>query len=130
MLELLRKACYDGGNLRHVREIPLDPDYPPIMAVELQFERLTVAFSAMADDDTIAVTSGSHPGPSRQIISQLWAYCIGKPLQWAWIMTNQQGYPDGVRLEFLDPDNQKSVIIELVAGASSLCTYLARPTEA
>ncbi|KRG63543.1 hypothetical protein ABB26_11515 [Stenotrophomonas humi] len=130
MLELLRNACYDGGNLRRVREIPLDPNHLPIMAVELQFDTLTIAFSAIADDDTIAVTSGSYSGPSRQTISSLWASCIGKSLQWTWLMTNQQGYTDGARLEFTDPDNQQSVIIELVAGASSLCIYLARPTEA
>ncbi len=130
MLELLRNACYDGGNLRHVREILLDPNYPPIMAVELQFDTLTIAFSDIADDDTIAVTSGSYPGPSHQTINYLWASCIGKPLQWTWLMTNQQGYTDGARLEFTDSHNQQSVIIELVAGASSLCVYLARPSKA
>lgn len=130
MLELLRNACYDGGNLRHVREILLDPNYPPIiMALELQFDTLTIAFSAVADDDTIAVTSGSYPGPSHQTANSPLASCIGKPLQWAWLMTNQQGYMDGARLEFTDPDNQQSVIIELVTAASSLHFYLAGPTE-
>lgn len=130
MLELLRSACYGGGNLRQVREILLDPDCPHIMAVELQFDTLAIAFSAVADDDTIALTSGSCSGPSRQTISSLWTSCIGKSLQWAWLMTNQQGYTDGARLEFIDPDYQQSVIIELVAGASSLYVYLARPSEA
>ena len=129
MLELLRNACCDGGNLRYVREILLDPNYPPIMAVELQFDTLTISFSAVADDDTIAVSSGSYSGPSRQTINAPWTSCIGKPLQWTWLMTNQQGYTDGARLEFTDPDSQHSVIVELVAGASSLRVYLATPSE-
>jgi hypothetical protein len=130
MIELLRHACYNGGNLRHVREILLDPDYEPIMAVELQFDALTVTFSAMADDDTIMAASGPFTGPLRQTINPVWALCIGKSLQWAWLMTNQQGYTDGARLEFNDPDNPQSVIVELVAEASSLSVYLAGPTEA
>ncbi|MGE8280516.1 MAG: DUF6334 family protein [Stenotrophomonas sp.] len=40
---------------------------------------------------------------------------------WAWLMTNQQGYTDGARLEFGDPDNQQSMVVKLVAGASSIC---------
>ena len=130
MLELLRNACYYGGNLRHVREILLDPNYPPIMAVELQFDMPTIVLSAIADDDTIAVTAGSSSGPSRQTLNAPWTSCIGKPLQWTWLMTNQQGHTDGARLEFTDPDSQQSVIVELVAGASSLCVYLATPSEA
>ena len=99
------------------------------MAVELQFDTLTISFSAVADDDTIAVSSGSYSDPSRQTINAPWTSCIGKPLQWTWLMTNQQGYTDGARLEFTDPDSQHSVIVELVAGASSLCVYLATPSE-
>jgi|SRR5690606_33324530 len=130
MFELLKHTCYNGGNLRHVREALLDADCQLIMAVELQFDTLTVTICAVADDDTIAVVPGPFVGPSRQTISSLWVPCIGKSLQWAWLMTNQQGYMDGARLEFNDPGNPQSVIVELVAGASSLSVYLARPTEA
>lgn len=80
MLELLTNACYDGGNLRHVREILLDPNCPPIMTVELQFDTLTIALSAVAGDDAITLTSDSYPGPFRQTAISPWASCIGKPL--------------------------------------------------
>ena len=53
----------------------------------------------------------------------------GLPVQWAWEMTNQQGYTDGVRLEFGDPnDSNKSRTVELVVAASSLKFFLAHPT--
>ncbi|HAY42717.1 MAG TPA: hypothetical protein DCY59_03840, partial [Micrococcaceae bacterium] len=78
----------------------------PILAVELQFDPRTITFSAVADNDTIAITSGSHSDFSHQTLSSLWVSCIGKPLQWAWLTTNQRGYADGARLEFIDPESQ------------------------
>lgn len=45
-------------------------------------------------------------------------------------MTNQQGYTDAVRLEFNDPENPGSTVVELVVAASSINAYLAQGIEA
>ena len=40
-------------------------------------------------------------------------------------MTNQQGYTDGVRLEFGESDNPESVLVDLVVAASGLDSFQA-----
>lgn len=130
MLDLLRMACYEGGRLRNVREALLAPDSLQIAAIELQFDALTITISAAGDDDTVLITSEPFSDNLRPSSGALWRLCIGKPLQWAWLMTNQQGYTDGVRLEFNDPDDLESVLVDLVVAASSVHAYQARPIEA
>ena len=38
---------------------------------------------------------------------------IGRPLIWAWEMTNQQGYLDGIQLEFAEDVSAESVVVQL-----------------
>ena len=54
----------------------------------------------------------------------------GLPVLWAWAMTNQQGYTDGLRLQFGDPDDKnKSRTIEMVVAASSVQMLVVSPTS-
>jgi hypothetical protein len=130
VLELLNEVVCNGGSLRNVREILFDSDSQAIMGVELQFDALTIALSAVADDDTVAVVAGTLDGLSRQPTSSLWTPCIGKPLRWAWLLTNQLGYVDGIRLEFSYPDDPQSVIVELVTVASIFRVYRVKSLDA
>ena len=130
MIQLLRAACYAGGRLRQVRELPLSPDSPLTYALELRFDSVTLSISAVDEDDTVALSLSGVVGSSPVHSDSTWSLCIGKPLQWAWLMTNQQGYTDGVRLEFNDPDSPGSEIVDLVVAASSINVYRAQPIEA
>ena len=122
MIEALQKACYEAGHFIGVRESLLETGCTLISGVELQFEKLTIAVSAVADDDTVSVSFVPLPQSDicRPSTHQFWQPCIGKGLQWAWSMTNQQGYTDGMRFEFHNPDESESVIVELIAMASGL----------
>lgn len=130
MLNVLRQACYDGGTLRHVREASLDPGSPRIAAIELQFDALTITIAAVSDDDTVQILPGPIQTASCPGSGPLWPLCVGKSLQWAWLMTNQQGYTDGVRLEFGESDNPESVLVDLVVAASGLDSFQAVPVGA
>jgi hypothetical protein len=126
MLNLLRQACSNGGRLRCVRENLLTPNSPLTTAIELQFDTLTITISAVMEDDTISIIPTSIENGSYATSGPPWSLSIGKPLQWAWLMTNQQGYTDGLRLEFKDPDDSASVVVELIVAASSLHAYQAK----
>ncbi|MFC5571604.1 DUF6334 family protein [Lysobacter yangpyeongensis] len=130
MFTALKTACDRGGPLVGVRVAPLVPGSTLIGAFELRFKELTVTLS-VADDDEISVTSAPllQPTPAHASAPFAWSRCIGKRLRWAWLLTNQQGYTDGVRLEFGDPDVSESVVVELVVAASSLHPFISQPAE-
>ena len=130
MFTALKTACDHGGPLLGVREAPLVPGSRLISALELRFNEVTVTLSA-ADDDEISVTPAPlpQPTPTHPSTPSVWSRCIGKRLCWAWLLTNQQGYSDGVRLEFGDPDSPESVVVELVVAASSLHPFVSQPAE-
>jgi hypothetical protein len=93
-----------------------------ITAVELRFESLTAVLRAVQDDDTLAVSLGMlAPEPGETLIdaadSGPWPTCMGLGIRWAWCLTNQQGYSDGVRLEFGVPGVASSAVVELVVAA-------------
>ena len=126
MIEALQKASDDGNRLVSVREALLEPGYSLISDIELEFEGCTVVVSAIEEFDTISISLSTLP-ESRAFTpaaNQFWQGCIGKQLQWAWLLKNHQGYIDGVRLEFFDPDSPGSVIGELIVAASSLQLYV------
>jgi hypothetical protein len=66
-------------------------------------------------DETLVDISDSSP----------WGICLGAGACWLWQLTNQQGYPDGVRLEFGNPDEQSRAVVELLVVASSIQTFVA-----
>ena len=50
-----------------------------------------------------------------------WSLAIGRPLLWAWAMTNTQGRVDGVQVEFGTVD-QPGLTLQVVVRASTLRT--------
>ena len=92
-------------------------------------------FRAVADDDTLVASFGPLvPEPKEQLIeaatSAPWPTCIGLGVCWAWRLTNQQGYSDGVRLEFSEPGGALSATVEFIVAASAIQIYLAAPCAA
>ncbi len=56
-------------------------------------------------------------------LGSLWPLLIGRRLWWGWILTNQQGYEDGVQLEFAplegQPGAEQALKIQLVVAGSA-----------
>ena len=132
MIDALHRIVYEGGHLIGVREALLWEDGGPVSALELSFDSLTATFSVDSEFDSINATLTTMPdglaiSPSTQAI---WQSCLGKGLHWAWQLKNQQGYVDGVRLEFHNPGEEGTERVELIAMASGLEFFLANRFEA
>lgn len=119
---LLPRLCYDAGPLIAVEHAYYsDDDARFVSAIRLQFESLAAVLRALPDDDTITAFEGDLlTEPGEKIIettnSSVWAEHVGKTIVWAWSLTNQQGYEDGVRLEFQPGNNG----VEMLVVASTI----------
>jgi hypothetical protein len=127
MVDELWRIVDEGGTLTGVDHALFEGDSQFVTAVVLRFERLTAVFRAVSEDDTLAVTIGAHQSEESESITGVerscsWASCLGQSLCWAWRLTNQQGYDDGVRLEFGTPGQHhlERTTVELIVAASSI----------
>lgn len=130
MLDLLRNVVDTGGRLVNARHALFEGDPQFITAVELQFESLSVVLCAVPDDDTLAVNSGEFESTPDEILVEVsdsnpWSKCLGSGLAWAWELTNQQGYSDGLRLEFEEPGEPSNLVVELIVIASAIELFVA-----
>jgi hypothetical protein len=135
MLDTLAKIYDDGGRLVSVTFTLFDGDPRFVTAIGLRFESLSAVFRAVPDDDTLAVSLGPlEPDPDETLIevvnSTPWSACIGLGICWAWRLTNQQGYSDGVRLEFSEPGEESGATVELVVVASAIHVFVVVPSDA
>jgi hypothetical protein len=135
MLDTLAKIYEDGGSLVGVSYTLFEGDPKFITAIELRFESLTAVLRAVPDDDTLDVSlSKLTPRPEEMLRdatgSGPWSSCIGFGICWAWCLTNQQGYSDGVRLEFSERGGASIAIVELVVVASAIYLFVAVPSAA
>lgn len=129
MLDTLWKIIQEENQLfESVAYALFEGDQNFITAIELRFTSLVFNVRAIADDDTLAINLGSLQLESDESLfepetSDLWSSCIGKPIVWGWRLTNQQGYDDGLRLEFSTRDNNIGPIVEFVVMASAIQVY-------
>ena len=128
MIETLAKIYDDGGRLLGVSQARFESDPRFITAVSLRFEFLSAVFRAVPDDDTLAVRLGALVSEPFETLSEVsciapWSECVGFGVCWAWRLTNQQGYSDGVRLEFSKPGKAPRAVIELVVTASAIQVF-------
>lgn len=135
MLDTLAKIYDDGGRLVGVTYTLFEGDPKFITAVGLRFEAVSAVFRAVTDDDTLAVSLGTlTPEPSETLIesgnSAPWSACMGFGICWAWRLTNQQGYSDGVRLEFSEPGEVSRAVVELIVAASAIELFMSVPSGA
>jgi hypothetical protein len=133
MLGTLAKICDDGGPLVGVSYTLFEGDPQFITAVGLRFESLSAVLRAVPDDDTLAVSLGMLvPEPHETLFeaadSGPWPVCMGLGICWAWCLTNQQGYSDGVRLEFSEPGVASSAVVEFIVAASAIRVLVAVPS--
>ena len=129
--DTLHQAVHHAGRLVNVRGALLSKEVTRISAVELVFESLTITFSVDSEFDTIIASS--LPLSSEELIcpavQPFWEHCLGKRLQWAWRLTNQQGYEDGIRFGFQNTDESDYAYIELIAAASSFDFFTVNRVE-
>src|SRR5688500_1397 len=135
MHDTLAKIYGGGGPLRGVSYALFEGNPRFIAAVGLRFESASAVFRAVPDDDTLdAGFWALAPEPDESLVevgdTAPWSACIGSGVRWAWRLTNQQGYSDGVRLEFDEADEASRTIIELVEEASAIQIFLADPGAA
>jgi len=129
MLNTLAKIYDDGGHLVNVTCTLFEGDRKFVTAVGLRFESISAVFRANPDDDTLIASIGSLTADADETLvdisdSSPWATCLGAGACWLWQLTNQQGYADGVRLEFGNPDEQSRAVVELLVTASAIETLL------
>lgn len=137
MLDTLHQIADHGGPLVGVRCAHFQGDPRFVTAIELRFEFLTVVFRAMPEDDTLAVRFETLVPESNEELVELessapWSEAIGLGVCWAWQLTNQQGYADGIRLEFNEAGLASRLVIEFVVIASSMqvFSFAATPAQA
>jgi hypothetical protein len=129
MIDPLAKIYDDSGRLVSVSQTLFEGDPRFVTAVGFRFESLSAIFRAVPDDDTLAVSLGSLvPEPTETLIdasqSAPWSACIGFSICWAWRLTNQQGYSDGVRFEFSELGKESPAVIELIVAASAIQAFV------
>jgi hypothetical protein len=132
MLESLAKICNDYGQLVGVKYALLEGVSHQISAILMQFEAATATFRVISDDDTIEIYLNSKLPNSEEILVDMstatpWEYLIGSGIFWAWQLTNQQGYVDGIRLEFGKPNS--TTIIEFIVVASTIKVFRIAPAS-
>jgi hypothetical protein len=129
MLDTLKRICDEGGRLVSVvyaifEGDSLKGDLPFVVAMGFQFESIAVVFRARPDDDTIAAITGPLERLPDEVMADFsnaapWSDCLGCHVGWAWQLTNQQGYGDGVRIEFAE----SNVVIELIVAGSAIGVF-------
>jgi len=132
--ETIARIHDDAGPLRAVRYVLFEDSLTFIVGVILEFETLTATILAEPNYDEILVRLTPYENePDEKIVAvgteSPWLEMFGLSVLWVWEMTNQQGYTDGLRLEFGDPDDsEKSRTVEMVVAASSIKLFAVRPT--
>jgi hypothetical protein len=125
MLDVLAKIYDEGGAFLGAEYTLFQGDRGFITAVGLRFETIDAVFRADPDHDTLVVTIDRlRPDADETLIdasnSAPWTTCVGFGIRWAWRLTNQQGYSDGVRLEFAKPGESSRAVLELIVAASAI----------
>jgi len=125
ILDVLSHAFQRGGDLVAVREHRFEGDPKLVTRVDLAFEKCAVAVVANGDDDTISLELELPDQDVDATVHDVtndtpWSDKIGKPLLWGWAMINQQGYEDGIQLEFAETVEDQSRTIQLMVIGSSI----------
>jgi hypothetical protein len=106
-LVAVRYSIYDAG--------PDGQDW--IDAVEIRFE-----------GGTLTVREGCYVKSATTV--KPWIATVGRSPTWIWLLTNQQGYEDGLRFEFSMSQQQEELnVITLVVIASGIQIFSCHQSE-
>jgi hypothetical protein len=120
-LEHLQRIADRGGQLRAAHAHYIDGDRRLTSHIVLEFERERLVLLSDEDTDAIVLT-GDAPSISGGAEAELWKAANGRSILWSWILTNHQGYVDGVRFDFRNTVVDHPVVIEVIVAASTLRT--------
>jgi hypothetical protein len=119
------RPTVDEGSLLTVAEVYLDEDLGgQCVGIRLAFSEKAFFVYAEGADDSICVSwtppaTLSDESIRRALAPAEWASAVGRPILWAWAMTNTQGRVDGVQIEFGTVDHP-SITLQMVVRASTL----------
>ena len=96
---------------------------PMLTAIRLSFAETAIMLVAQDDDSIEVIVTGSFEcGPECEVrnLNEVapWKDAIGRPLLWAWRMTNQQGYFDGLQFDFAKTVESPVTRIQLLVAAT------------
>lgn len=104
----------------------VEPDVPggPV-AVRICFGNGSAYVCVNPDYDTLSVSDSPPAGPfNLQCIDVSreapWNSALGMRIQWIWRMQNQQGYEDGIQIEFHLEDSAQSLEVQFIAIGSHI----------
>jgi len=125
-INLMESMAKKSGQLEEVDYFYWDDIRIFTVFLKLVFQHETF-FILANGDDSLELTRTFPNVPSLEELTQTrgaemvpWRFAIGRHLRWGWMMINQQGYVDGIQLEFGNGDKEESISIQLLAIASSL----------
>jgi hypothetical protein len=119
------RPIVDEGSLLTAAEVYLDEDLGgQCVGICLAFSENVIFVYAEGADDSVCVSWTSPAALSdgsihRAFAPAEWASAVGRPILWAWAMTNTQGRVDGVQIEFGTVDHP-SITLQVVVRASTL----------
>ena len=99
-----------------------------IALLEFKFKKSFIYISIDENYDTLQVDHQIYNKetymPRRDISgSVVWRDIIGKHIHWFWILTNNQGYNDGIQFQFRDENHKIYKTIQLMGLTSSIRIY-------
>lgn len=117
-LEAVLYSIYDAassGGRDCIAAIQLSFDNGTIATISIntELDNLMIGLHPMAIDQDCYVVDASH--------TVFWDKMLGRTLSWIWLLTNQQGYQDGIRFEFCArPEDEEKMIVTLIGIASRI----------
>ncbi len=121
-MKYLSEVVAEGLTLTSINTY-IHPDLPKEhVLVSLVFGTKTVSIEVL-DDDSLRVSSSISSNSYVELKSNYSSplhRVIGQPLRWAWTMTNNYGYFDGIQLEFAGAVEDTANIIQFQAIASRI----------
>lgn len=121
---LMRRVVEEFGNLISVAggsDWPIDPVAPQsFWQYEFQFEHGCLTVSANPDDDTVRLKDGRMDLAHAVLLHDRtpWSTAVGCRVRWIWTLSNQQGYRDGLQIEFTR--ERSTVSVQLMCMASAI----------
>jgi hypothetical protein len=100
----------------------------------MRFESFSATFRAIPDDDTLMILLEALDFDSDESLINVskrepWLQCLNSRIPWLWRLTNQQGYDDGVRIEFSKPEEKFIFVVEFIVMASAIQIFSATRHE-
>jgi Family of unknown function (DUF6334) len=117
--------CSSDERLRNVEGqfLVYDDALPMLVAIRLVFDRTVLLLVAKEDDSMDVISNASFANVRQHEVRGLlesapWKSAAMRPLLWAWRMTNQQGYFDGLQLDFAETVESPVTRVQLLVVAS------------